>query len=108
MLLGVIAAPDGAEQRAMREDFAGVAYEVREQIEFFWRKSQLSTAVRSNVRIEIDPEFSCLQDASLRIRGRLATERCANARQQLVYAKRFRHVIIGAGIERFDFRLLFA
>src|SRR5438128_2677665 len=58
VLLGIVAAPDGAQQRPVRQDLARIAQQVDQQIEFLRRQMKLSPTVSDCVRVEIDAKLS--------------------------------------------------
>src|SRR5262245_65647194 len=57
-LFDVIAAPDRSEQRAMSEDFVGVADEIDEQVIFFRRQMQLLAASFDPARFQVNLEIA--------------------------------------------------
>src|SRR5437870_10572602 len=52
-LPGVVSAPDRAEQRAMSQNFSGIANEVNHQVKFFRRQAQLVSCLSDSPRCEI-------------------------------------------------------
>src|SRR5262249_26333460 len=66
-LFDVIAAPDRSEQRAMSENFIGVADEINEQVVFFRRQMQLFAMRFDHARFEINLEIAGLKSFDLKI-----------------------------------------
>ena len=57
-LFSVVAAPDGSQQRAMRDDFTVMLKEVNKQIKFFRRKVNLLLAHKQRVGGQINHEIT--------------------------------------------------
>ena len=70
VLFDVVAAPQRGEQRAVSENFAGVFYEIDQQIEFFRREMNRFTSHRDLARLEIDMKISQVEDRRRRFIGR--------------------------------------
>ena len=74
VLLGIVAAPDGAQQRPVRQDLARIAQQVDQQIEFLRRQMKLSPTVSDCVRVEIDAKLSGGKNPRSCVSRRLATQ----------------------------------
>lgn len=104
-LLGGLRAPDGGEQGAMGEDLAGVAGEEEQEVKFLGGEVDGAAAYGDRMRGGIDEEVA---DFDGRIAGALggAAQMGADAGKEFLDAEGFGDVVVGAGIEGFDFGVL--
>ena len=108
-LLDVVTAPDGPQQNAMREHFAGMADEVHQQVVLLRRQMHLLTPHSDAAGVQVDVKVAGLKqggDAS-RHRERPPQGR-PHPREQFRHPEGFGPIVIGAGIEGFDLNPLFA
>ena len=102
-LLHGVRAPDGLEDRAMRQDAVGISRQQRQQLELLRRQANLLAGAHDAAAVVVDREIAgrICPDAST-VRAVPSAQRDANPRQQLLGTERFRDVVIGAEIERAD------
>src|SRR6516162_11780120 len=94
--------PYFAEQMAVGQHLAGMRDEVTQQVEFFGRQLDLLAATGDVATYEIDREVPRDKDRQLALRLKGVAQRGAQARHQLVHAKRLTEIIISAEVERLD------
>ena len=99
-------APDRREDRTVRQDSAGMRDQKRQQLELFWRESDLDLATVNAVPIEIDRQIASRKLAVQRsLAAERATERGAHAGHELLRPEWLRDVIVGTLIQGCDFVL---
>src|SRR5947208_17078432 len=100
-LPGVISTPDRAQQRAMSQNFSGIADEVNHQVKFFRRQAQLVSRLSDCVGFKLETKIAGFDGLGSGGPSGLAPQGRTNSREQLVHSERLSNVIVGAGIERF-------
>ena len=99
-LVGRLRAPHRGEQGAVGDHLAGMAGQVRKQIEFLGREVDCFAEHGDTVVGNVDDEVAGLDG-----RGRAlgsTPQMSAHARQQFLNAEGLCDVVVGAGIERFN------
>ncbi len=104
-LLCGLSAPDGGEQGAVGEDFAGVAGEEKKQVEFLGCEMNGTAGDGDGVGTGIDEKVANFNGAIAGTLGRTA-KMGAHAGEELLNAERLGDVVVGAGIEGLHFGVL--
>jgi len=102
-LFSALPAPDRTQERAVVHDLAGTASEVDEKIELLRRKANFVVTDGNLVRGGVDAEVADLDHRVEFIVGGDAAEVGAHARQQFVHAEGLGDIVVGAGVEGFNF-----
>ncbi len=84
----------------MRHHLAGVARQVQKQIEFLGREMNGLALHGDGMGSLIDDEVASLDGRSGTLRG--AAQMRAHAGQQFLNAEWLGHIVVGAGVERFN------
>src|SRR2546421_1061159 len=77
-LPGVISAPDRAEQRAMSQNFSGIANEVNHQVKFFRRQAQLGSCLSDSMSFKIETKIAGFDGLRSGGASVLAPQGCSN------------------------------
>ena len=93
--------PDFFEQEAMREDFARMMRERRQQLVLQRREMNFFAAREDSASGQVDRQIAVLEGAGFRLVGSAVgvTQRDSNAGQQFARAERLREIVVGTGIE---------
>ena len=92
----------------MRYNFVRVAGEIDEKLKFFGRQLELVATDKSRMRVQIDAKVAIFDHSSNSFFLGSAPQIRADSREEFIYAKRFGHVIVSAGVEGLHFGALLA
>src|SRR5262245_22263993 len=99
-LIGRVRPPDRLENGAMRQHASWMLRQIREQLKLFRREAYLLAISDDAEALAIDDQPATCDRTASAERAVGASQRSADARKQFIGAKRLRHVVISAGVER--------
>ena len=97
-------------RRAMSEHLIGMGRKIRQQVEFFRRETYFAITHQHLAGTQNRFEIADLNARLLLVLGLQggSSQACPHACQEFVHAEWLRYIIVGAGIEGLDLRLLLA
>src|SRR5579859_454308 len=107
-LLHALSTPYGIQEHAVGQYFVRVPRHENQQLEFLWRQVDFPASDAHLARFRIDVKIAIFDGLRwLFFRRAHAAKVGPYARQQLIHTERLGNVVVGAGIERLNFTLLF-
>ena len=104
-LLRILRPPNLPEQEAMREHFAGVLEQGDEQLVLQRREMDFLAGPSDDPGGQVHPQIADRNDRRLRGAPIRVPQRRSHAGEQFADPERFRHVVVGAGVQSRDFLL---